>query len=189
MQRTASRRRGTCVHGFTLLELLAVVAVASILLTLGIPAFNSLGARSQQTAEINGFVRHLLLARSHAVKTGHDHVLCPSSDLIVCREDRQWQHGYILFEDRDQNGTRDPEKESLLAVSRPDNPNGIHMQSTLGRQRVVYRPDGRSAGSNLTLTFCHPGNVIDPKAVIVSNTGRARIATVRGDGKPLNCGP
>ncbi len=188
MQRTASRRRGACVHGFTLLELLVVVAVAAILLTLGIPAFNSLGARTQQTAEINGFVRHLQLARSYAVKTGHDHVLCPSSDLIVCREDRQWQRGYILFEDRDQNGTRDAQ-EALLAVSRPDNPIGIHMQSTLGRQRVVYRPDGRSAGSNLTLTFCDPTHVIAPKAVIVSNTGRPRIATVRGDGKPLNCGP
>jgi len=187
MQRTASHRRGTPARGFTLLELLAVVTVAAFALVIGVPAIKSFGARGQQTAEINRFVRHLQLARSYAVKTGYDHVLCPSSDLIVCRENSQWAQGYILFEDLDQNGVRDSQ-EPLVAASRPVSRIGIRMQSTTGRQRVIYRPDGRSAGSNLTLTFCDPDNAIAPKAVILSNTGRARISNVLWDGKPLKCG-
>jgi type IV fimbrial biogenesis protein FimT len=62
------------------------------------------------------------------------------------------------------------------------------MRSTQGRKQIIYRADGRSAGSNLTLTFCDPGDKVPPRAVILSNSGRARISQTRWDGTPLSCG-
>ncbi|MEJ2466261.1 MAG: GspH/FimT family protein [Candidatus Thiodiazotropha sp.] len=188
MQRIASYRYAAGERGFTLLELLTTLALAALLLTITVPALNSLSARNQQTAEINRFIRHLQLARSHAVKTGRDHVLCPSSNMTDCRGNAHWEQGYILFQDSDSDGNRSP-SESLLQVSKPMGNIGIAMQSTSGRKAVIYRADGHSAGSNLTLTFCDPENDIAPKAVIVSNTGRARVSTTRWDGTPLNCPP
>ena len=113
----SGRTRGS--NGFTLLELLVVLAVTALLLSVGLPAFNTLGARSQQTTEINRFVRHLQLARSYAVKTGRSHVLCPSKDQQQCLGETTWELGYLLFEDLDDDGLRDP-RERLLRISRPD---------------------------------------------------------------------
>lgn len=188
MQRNANHPRPSQLHGLTLLELLITLALTMLILGIGIPAFNSLSARTQQTAEINRFIRHLQLARSTAIKTGRDHVLCPSSDMNLCREDTHWEQGYILFEDNNEDGLRDP-YESLVRISHPTSEIGIDMQSTTGRKHVTYRSDGRSAGSNLTLTFCDPENHIPPKAVILSNTGRPRVATTHWDGTSLNCSP
>ncbi|MEJ2454681.1 MAG: GspH/FimT family pseudopilin [Candidatus Thiodiazotropha sp.] len=187
MQRNASHCRAGKQCGLTLLNLLMSLALVAIALTLGVPSFNTLSARSQQTAEINRFITHLQLARSYAVKTGRDHVLCPSRDNRTCLDMPDWKQGYILFEDKDENGVRSA-TELLVHVSRPTGKVGIEMQSTSGRNHVVYRADGHSEGSNLTLTFCDPESDIPPKAVILSNTGRSRISNTRWDGSPLSCG-
>lgn len=186
MQRNAAYCPASRLYAFTLLELLISLAFVGLILTIGIPALNSLSARSQQTAEINRLVRHLQLARSSAIKTGRDHILCPSKDMLACRGDSRWDGGYILFKDRNKDGIRDPH-ETLVQVSRPSGKIDIDMQSSAGRKLVIYRADGRSAGSNLTLTFCDPNKSIPPKAVILSNSGRTRVSTTRWDGAPLTC--
>ena len=187
MQRTAICDHGTSKNGFSLIELLITLAAGVILLSIGIPSFQTLAASNQQASEINSFVRHLNLARSLAVKTGRDHVLCPSLDMIWCLEDTVWGKGYILFEDDNENGLRDP-REPLRQSSRPLGKIGIDMRSTEGRKQIIYRADGRSVGSNLTLTFCDAGDKAAPRAVILSNTGRARISETKWDGSPLSCG-
>jgi type IV fimbrial biogenesis protein FimT len=186
MQRNASHCHAARPCGLSLLELLITLVIATIALGIGLPAFTSLAARNQQTAEINRFVTHLQLARSCAVKTGQDHILCPSNDMSGCRDESRWDGGYILFKDSNQDGIRESH-EPLLQVSRPMGKIGINMHSSTGRKSVIYRADGRSAGSNMTLTFCDPQQRIPPRAVILSNAGRPRIATTRWDGTPLTC--
>jgi type IV fimbrial biogenesis protein FimT len=188
MQRIACRHHFSNAQGLTLLELMISLVVLATILTLGVLAFSSLAARSQQTAEINRFVRSLQLTRSYAIKSGYDHVLCPSNDFINCLEGTTWERGYLLFEDRNADRLRNP-GEKLLHVTQPAGKIGIAMHSTSGRQLVIYRPDGRSDGSNLTLTFCDPERQIPPKAVILSNTGHARVSTSHWDGSPLICDP
>jgi type IV fimbrial biogenesis protein FimT len=187
MQRTAIYDHAVLENGFSLLELLITLVIGALLLTIGIPSFQVFAAGNQQTSEINGFVRHLNLARSAAVKTGRDHVLCPSTDLIWCSNDTQWSEGYILFKDDNENRLRDPE-EPLLHINRPTGKIGISMQSTSGRKKIIYRADGHSAGTNLTLTFCDPEGKVAPRAVILRNAGWARISETQAEGLPLDCG-
>ncbi|MCU7846209.1 MAG: GspH/FimT family pseudopilin [Candidatus Thiodiazotropha sp. (ex Monitilora ramsayi)] len=187
MQRIADLTRAVSKNGFTLIELLITLAVGVIVLGIGIPSLQTLLASNHQSSEINNFVRHLSLARSYAVKTGYDHVLCPSNDDSSCLDATHWDEGFILFQDSNEDGARDMD-ETLLRVSQPSGKFGIDMQSTQGRKKITYRADGRSAGSNLTLTFCDPESDVEPKAVILSNTGRARISRTRWDGTPLTCG-
>jgi type IV fimbrial biogenesis protein FimT len=186
MQRIALRALAVAENGLTLIELMSTLTLGAILLGIGIPSFLQLAGSSQQTAEINNFVRHLNLARSSAVKTGRDYVLCPSSDLSHCEDQTGWQMGFILFEDRNEDGTRDSD-ETLEHVNRPTGKFAIDMHSSSGRTHITFRADGRSAGSNLTLTFCDPEGDVPPKAVILSNSGKARISRTRADGSPLIC--
>jgi type IV fimbrial biogenesis protein FimT len=186
MQRSAFSALTVAENGLTLIELISTLALGAMLLGIGIPSFLQLAGSNQQTAEINSFVRHLNLARSSAVKTGRDHVLCPSNDLSHCADQVGWQAGFILFEDRNENGTRERD-ETLEHVNRPTGKFAIDMHASSGRTYITFRADGRSYGSNLTLTFCDPEGDVPPKAVILSNSGRARISRTRVDGSPLVC--
>ena len=46
--------------------------------------------------------------------------------------------------------------------------------STAGRTRVHYRPDGTSAGSNVTLTVCDRRGRDEATALVINNAGRVR---------------
>jgi type IV fimbrial biogenesis protein FimT len=186
MQRIAPVGRAVPKNGFSLIELLTTLAAGVIVLGIGIPSLNSLLAGNHQSSEINTFVRNLHLARSYAVKTGENHVLCPSNDSASCLVTTSWDQGFIMFQDDNRNGTRERD-ETLLQVNDPSGDFAINMSSTQGRKKIIYRSTGRSAGSNLTLTFCDPESGIAPKAVILSNTGRARVSKTRWDGTALTC--
>ena len=54
--------------GFTLVELMITLAIAGILVAVGIPSFNSTISDSRLTSYANEFVTALNLARSEAIK-------------------------------------------------------------------------------------------------------------------------
>ncbi len=57
-------------QGFTLIELVATIAIAGILMAMTIPSFNSTITSSRITSYANDFVSALNLARSEAVRRG-----------------------------------------------------------------------------------------------------------------------
>ncbi|MCI0436871.1 MAG: prepilin-type N-terminal cleavage/methylation domain-containing protein, partial [Gemmatimonadetes bacterium] len=54
--------------GYTLPEMVFVVALVAATLGYGIPAFRDLGLDTARTREVNAFVHALYLARSEAIK-------------------------------------------------------------------------------------------------------------------------
>jgi type IV fimbrial biogenesis protein FimT len=172
--------------GFSLIELIATLAIAAILITMIIPSFNTLSVKNQQTDELNSMVHHFYLARSLSTANETRYVLCPSSDSERCTNTTDWSHGYILFEDINPDGTRDA-SEQLQAVHQPTNDTRIDIDSGQDRSRVVYQTDGHPIGYNLTMTFCDLDGRIPPKAVILSNLGRVRVSETSADGTPLSC--
>jgi type IV fimbrial biogenesis protein FimT len=56
--------------GLTLIELMVTLAVAIVLLAIGIPAFNSMTARDISAATVNGLVTALQQARTEAIGRG-----------------------------------------------------------------------------------------------------------------------
>ena len=172
--------------GFTLLELLTVLAISFLLLLLGIPNMRLLLAANLQRSEINTFVTHFHLARSEAVKRATRTVLCPSDDGAACNGSYNWHGGFIIFADKNANRLRDRD-DPLLRIYRDSFESQISINSTSGRRRLTYQADGSSPGSNVTITFCAPDNIIKPKAIIISNVGRPRLSDTRPDGSPLSC--
>ncbi len=55
-------------RGFTLLELIVTVVVASILLTVAVPSFTTLIRSNRAASEANALLTMLTLARSEAIK-------------------------------------------------------------------------------------------------------------------------
>ena len=172
--------------GFTLVEALSTTVLAALVLGLGIPALQGLWARNALVTEVNGFVTALHHARSSALTRGAKAILCPSPDGRTCVGGGDWSQGYLLFVDLDQDRHPGP-KDLFLWYNDSAKAHQVRIHSSLHRPKVVYRYDGSSPGTNLTLTFCALSGATPPRAVILNNSGRPRLARRKPGGEPLAC--
>ncbi|MGH8146874.1 MAG: GspH/FimT family pseudopilin [Rhodanobacteraceae bacterium] len=168
------RQNGTTLSpGFTLVELLIVLAIAGMLAMIGAPAMGSLLKRTETgsaEAAVAGILRH---ARSAAVMHNTRVLVCPSSDGLHCQTGYDWQHGLLVANDADHDGQPDPGKQALAVLTAM--PPGIRITTSAGREHIVFHPDGNAAGSNARFTICHAGETT-AKSVVVANSGRVRAA-------------
>jgi type IV fimbrial biogenesis protein FimT len=174
-----------CSGGFSLLELIITLSIATILLAIGIPSFQTFTQKNRMSAAMNTIFTHLNLARSEAIIRGIDIVLCPSVDGVDCHNTMIWDEKIIMFTDINKNRLFDLGESLIRQVDISSK--SIEISTTIRRRKAVYDAKGLSMGNNLTFTFCDNNNKVNPKAVIVSNTGRARLSNVKSDGSPLNC--
>jgi len=74
-------------RGLTLIELMVTLAVAIVVLAIGIPAFNSMSARDMSAATVNSLVTALQQARMEAISRG--------SGISVQAESGDWAKGWF----------------------------------------------------------------------------------------------
>lgn len=184
--RRPRRARNTVrTAGFTLLELLITLAIAAILLTLVAPAFAQLIASTRITTAINELLTTIHVTRSEAIKRTTRVALCPSADGLTCLDIPAWEQGWVAFVD----GNRDRNLDAGELVLRQHPGFGTQLSIRSGtRTRIVYDADGLAVGGlNGTYTFCDAGDTAPPKALILSNPGRARVSSTKSSGAALDC--
>lgn len=157
--------------GFTLIEAMIVLAVASILLCIAVPACASLLARTRAAAARAALLSSLTQAIRHAAVTGSEVVLCPA-DGTDCRNDWDWSGGWIAYADIDGDRTHDA-GETLLHAE-PALGTGVRLLTSKGRRRLVFQPNGGNAGSNATFTLCDGRGAASAVALVLANDGRLR---------------
>lgn len=90
---TITRRRSD--PGFTLIELMVTIALASILLAIAVPSFNSFVVSSRLVAQTNSIVAAINFTRSEAIKRNTSVSLCrAASDTATACETTAgaWQY-------------------------------------------------------------------------------------------------
>jgi len=138
--------------------------------------------RQQAIAAEHMLVAHLHLARSHAVAHNKEVVLCPSHDHRRCNRDGNWSNDWLLFVDNDGNRRPDQPLDIIRAENTPT-PARLRLVSSPRRNFVRFLPDGRSAGTNLTVSICSEDGALLTQ-VVVNNAGRSRSQRPK---KPGNC--
>jgi type IV fimbrial biogenesis protein FimT len=172
--------------GTTLVELLTTLAVVAVLATLAAPTFRSLQLDSRRTAVVNGFLHGLFLARAEAIKRFQIVSVCRSVDGQSCDyRGSDWSTGWIVFvnHDRDDPPVRDA-GEDLIHTS-GSWPGGT---ITTNRRAYSFRPVKQGV-VNGTILFCDGRGPAQARAIVISHTGRPRVAQLDADGKPLRCPP
>ena len=101
--------------GFTLTELMVVLAIVAILLTIGVPSYRYVTNSYRMSAEVNGLLGDLQYARSEAIKEGQTVTTCVSTNSTACTGGTAWATGWIVFSDPNGNGTVDA-GETVLRV-------------------------------------------------------------------------
>lgn len=110
MQRTLGR-------GFSMIELMVALSVASILLSLAVPSFVRLIQNNRAAIAANEMLFSAQLARGEAVKHARAVRLCPSSDAAACSGGTAWEGGWIVWIDRNRNDALDADE--VLRVVNP----------------------------------------------------------------------
>lgn len=160
------------VKGFTLLEALACVAVIGTLAALAVPALSKLLLQQRVLTTQHALIAHLHLARTTAIWRRKKTLICPSSNGRQCINASNWSAGWLVFLDPDGNGQPDQDTDIIRFTAHPTS---VHLlvHSSPGRSNVRYLPDGRSAGSNTTLSICDSAGVAQAQ-IIINNAGRVR---------------
>lgn len=166
--------------GVTLVELLVVLAVASILLAIVVPGYAYLVGTSRLAALTNDFVTALHLARSEAIKRGMRVTVCKTGNAQAaapaCDAGAAWEQGWLVFVDSGARGVIDG-NDSVLWVR--DGVTGATITPPHNYSRYVsYLPSGNTQGSgnlaNGTLSLCAAGSRRD---IVINTAGRLRLQT------------
>lgn len=171
--------------GITLVEALVVLALIAVLGALAVPAFGDMRLNAQRTAAVNGFLHAVFLARSEAIKRGMPVTLCRSRDGRRCADhDTPWAAGWIVVADtpRDDANARSEAEPTIIAAYGPWEGGTI----TSNRPEYVFRPTVQ-AMVNGTIVFCDKRGAQHARAIIISHTGRPRVAHRGPGGRPLSC--
>lgn len=171
--------------GFSLLEMLVTLAIVALTLVTA-PSLARVVQQQRVSSEINNLFTHVYLARSETIKRGVNVVLCRSRDGQRCSAEAGWHHGWIVFEDPNDNKLRDIGENIIRTQQALNSQLLLRYGSATDRISLRYAPDG-TAWPNATFTLCDRSGNSDPRAIIVHTTGRARVSNRNSEGGALSC--
>ena len=169
--------------GYSLYELLMTLGLFGLLLMLGVPSFGSIIANHRLRVDVDQLFHAIHRARKESITRRRVVTICASRDGVSCAGTANWSAGWIMFVniDRDWPAARDPD-EPLILQGRFNPANRI-----LANRRSFSLRSVRLRATNGTLIFCDRAGRARPRALVVSYTGRPRVAYENTRGQGYSC--
>ncbi|MFT4886004.1 MAG: type IV fimbrial biogenesis protein FimT [Pseudohongiellaceae bacterium] len=162
--------------GFSLIELLVVMAILSILLAVSLPNFRDMIESNSTNSQAKLFLTTLNLARSEAIKRGGNVAICASDDGADCDEN-SWEEGWIVFFDAngDANGVTGSIDANDILIRVFDSVGSTNV-TTFTVDLFEYNSLGFSAtGGTQTLLICPASeNAANARSIVIGPSGRGR---------------
>jgi type IV fimbrial biogenesis protein FimT len=162
------------IHGHTLTEVLAVLALVAILAGAAIPTFAGLLLDSRRDATLLAALHAVHTARQLAALRGEEVELCGSADHQSCSGTGDWSSGMLI------RSAGEPER-SLQIQGAAGGPRLRSNRPTIGFEA------GTSFASPATLSICDRRGPTAARAVIISRSGRPRVSDRDASERPLRC--
>lgn len=186
--------------GFTLIELLVALAVAAILLGIGIPSFSGAIENGRVSSDYSQITQAMYLARSEAVKSHSAVTVCPKAtfDATKCgTNSKDWKFGWLVFIDDDFAGTEASAKindtdEIISVYSAPRSDNTIQAigsndktaSSASIRHYIRYEREGTANWANGSFLLCNDSDAELSRALNIAPTGDVRPGRPSGSKYP-----
>ena len=181
--------------GYTLIELMVLVAVISVVLAIGAPRLSIFFDGNRMVSNTNALVSALQIARSEAIKRGNRVTICKSANADAgapsCTTTGAWDQGWIVYSEEDgvvgqynssSDGAvlrRQPGVEgSKTTVTTPDNVIANYVSFT---SRGVPKTGNGGAQSGL-FRICddrglkNAAGAVIARGVVLSASGRVRLS-------------
>lgn len=138
----------TTQNGLTLIELMTTLAVAIVLLGVGVPMYQSLVANNRAVTQANSLVSAFTLARSEAVSRLTEVAVCARASDTSCGAD--WTNGWLVFVDNGSTaGSFESASEDMVRVF-PALAAGSVLTESGSLSAVRFLPSG---GASAAATF------------------------------------
>ena len=166
-------------NGFSLVEAIVTLAIAAIVLSIGVPSFQTYIQNSRMSTDITELATALQLARNTAVTQRTRVTLCKSSDGATCpvgAGSGDWSQGWLMFTDPNDDGVLDA-GETVLRVHEALSGDGTFVGNNNVVNRVTFTAKGLALGRNGTIKRCDSRGATHAKAIVISTGGQIRQAT------------
>jgi type IV fimbrial biogenesis protein FimT len=179
-------------HGFTLIELVVVIAVAAVLLGIAVPSFRTFNQNSRLATQANSLVYALNLARSQAVSLDQPVQVCASSDGATCNAPAAgWVAGWIVCYPVAACGAGGA---TLVQVSPALGGGNTLTEQIGGVLAVTYLASGQTSngpgGASYRFAFCDARGAAFAQDVEINPIGRIESGPTQGQtvsGAALAC--
>jgi type IV fimbrial biogenesis protein FimT len=182
-------RAGYNQSGFSLYELLTVMAIVSILVTIAGPSFRDMYLNTQMASLQESLSKSVLLARSEAVDKGDTvagTIVCASVNAATCSGAATWETGWIVQSEANDGTT------TVLRVFEAVDGVTIRLQqnATTTLDRIEFADDGfpRGAGQQSTFVICDSRGASEAEGVVINGSGHTRRAVDTGTDGVINLG-
>jgi len=175
-------------RGYTLIELMAAITIAAILMAIAIPGFRVIAQNTQQRNAISDLNAVLSKMRTESAVRHRGISFCASADQLTCSGAATWESGWILFVDGSSgaaaNGVLDAGEQVVQVHEKL--PSGITLRTVGPSSVITLNADGllidptTSATARVTFRYCDERGLTSLRAIIMGTAGVVRIAT---DGK------
>jgi len=184
--------------GFTLIEMLVVIAIGAILLAVGVPSFSYMIDRNRVAGEVNEMLADLALTRSEAITRRGRVIMCrsaaPTAPTATCTAaSTDWNAGWIVFVDDPTAGVpfqRDAAEPVIRAYLRTSPQVAVTAAPafaglTVTADGTVFVLDGNPLSSlgggaeplRIDFTGSDP---VNRRSLCIATTGRARTSATFG---------
>lgn len=168
--------------GFTLVELMAVVAILAVLLTIGAPTFIETIKNSRIRTESYAIRSTLANARSEAMARRMPVVVCETSNSTACATNTtSWNIAHLAFANADDDAPAVIDTGEEIFQLREHNATGVDITfrdaGGSAASSVRFSSRGDSLGSSGVFTLCDDRGATEAAAVILTNSGEVRFAT------------
>ncbi|MBT8090455.1 MAG: GspH/FimT family pseudopilin [Gammaproteobacteria bacterium] len=162
-------------RGFTLIELIVTLAVAAIILSVGVPSFRGVIMDNRLVSQANQFVTSVKMARSAAVRYQRPATVCSTANfdaaVPTCSANNDWSDGWFVWVDKNRDTLTDANE--VIAVFGP-----INDASTLSSGTVssfTYDARGFATTSGGDLTLCDNRTAEMGRLIKVNSVGRTNV--------------
>lgn len=170
-------------RGFTLFELMMTMLTVALLAGIAMPSFSAALARHKQRVEVDALFNAIHLARKESIMRRKVVSLCPSTDGDRCSNSLDWSTGWLMFENEDRDSPPRVDAGEPVLTRHSVN-EGIRISAN--RKGFTLRATFLRA-TNGTFVFCDTNSRVPPKALVVSYTGRPRVAVRKPGRSAYSC--
>lgn len=156
-------------RGFTLVEMMATIAVGSILLAIATPSFIQMTVKSRLVTYNNDLITAVNFARSEAIRRGTTVSICSSVTGTQCSNTvSKWSSGWIIFVNTDaDNPAMVDAGETILRKHEALTTNYTIGTNAVFAKDIDFDADGAANGAGV-FAICHDGNVEGAHAVVMT---------------------
>ena len=162
--------------GFTLHELLCVVAITSILMSAGIPSLQTFVSSFRAKNLYYDIFTLIQYTRAKSIILYEDVILCPSKDHRTCINN--WQLPLILFIDKNKNKIRDEHETIDRNINLLMNGEKFIWRASGTSRYLRFHTNGLTSSQNGSFIICPSTKDVNHiHKIVLYYSGRARKAT------------